>query len=276
MLAFDQAWLQRLRDSANVPTLLPRLPLWAGEAVIGSLEPGFLDQIMSLRYSSGDGLILKVGQEQNNAQEPLPAGVRVLGDLTSSLNRIAALMRQAGLAGAWRNEQLAVRDQQGLQLGTIERAAVRPLGIRTLAVHLVGRAPDGRFWVQQRAFDKPNDLGLWDTLMGGMVACSDSAESALARETWEEAGLNVSDLQDLSYGGRLSTARPSADGAAAYLQEDTDWYCCTVPDALVPESQDGEVEQFRLMTPAQLLAALQRGEFTLEATLILAEVLGLE
>ena len=118
-------------------------------------------------------------------------------DVTTSLNKLANLLRHAGLAGAWRNEQLAVRDEWGRQIGTIERAAVRPLGIATLAVHLVGQTTDGRFWVQQRALNKPNDPGKWDTLMGGMVSSADTVETALERETWEEAGLRIADLKNL-------------------------------------------------------------------------------
>ena len=197
------------------------------------------------------------------------------GDLTASLNQLADLMRRAGMAGAWRNEQLVVRNEQGVQIGTIERGAVRPLGIATLAVHLVGQTTDGRFWVQQRALNKPNDPGKWDTLMGGMVSSGDTVETALARETWEEAGLRIADLQDLRHGGRQSNCRPSSDGAAGYMQELIEWYTCTVPDGLTPENQDGEVAQFVQMDEAQWLVALQRGEFTLEAALIFASVLKL-
>lgn len=199
----------------------------------------------------------------------------VLGqsDVTSRLNQLAELLRDAGSAGAWRNEQLAVRDELGVQIGTIERGAVRPLGIATLAVHLVGRTADGRFWVQQRSFDKPNDPGKWDTLMGGMVGAADSLETALVRETWEEAGLRIADLHGLHYGGRQSNCRPSNDGAAGYMQEFIDWYTCLVPDGLIPINQDGEVAQFALMDEAGLMAAMQRGEFTLEAALIFASAL---
>ena len=196
-------------------------------------------------------------------------------DVTSCLNRLANLLRDAGLAGAWRNEQLAVRNEQGVQIGTIERGAVRPLGIATLAVHLVGQATDGRFWVQQRALNKPNDPGKWDTLMGGMVSAEDSVETALQRETWEEAGLHVAELQNLSYGGRQSNCRPSGDGCAGYMQEFIEWFICTVPDGLTPNNQDGEVAQFALMDKAQVIAAIQRGEFTLEAALIFASILKL-
>ena len=196
-------------------------------------------------------------------------------DVTTRLNQLADLLRSAGLAGAWRNEQVAVSGESGLQIGTIERGAVRTLGIATLAVHLVGKTTDGRFWIQQRAFDKPNDPGKWDTLMGGMVSAGDTVETALQRETWEEAGLRIADLQALHYGGRQSNCRPSNDGAAGYMQEFIEWHVATLPDGLTPNNQDGEVAQFVLMEQAQLLAAMQRGEFTTEAVLIMATVMTL-
>ena len=207
-----------------------------------------------------------------------PSGWHLLlgqNDVTTCLNQLADLLRDAGLAGAWRNEQLAVRNESGGQIGTVERGAVRPLGIATLAVHLVGQSPDGRFWVQQRAFDKPNDPGKWDTLMGGMVSSVDTVETALERETWEEAGLTIADLKNLRYGGRQSNCRPSSDGAAGYMQEFIEWYVATLPDGLMPINQDGEVAQFALIDQAHLLAGMERGEFTLEASLIMASLMKL-
>ena len=270
LLPFDAHWLQALRVAASQPPLRPRVPLWAGESVIGSVEAGFLDQIASQPNTFGHHQLLK-------KEQPEALGWRLMGDVTLSLNRVARALHDAGLAGAWRDEQLAVNDQWGHHKGTIERAAVRPLGITTLAVHLVGQTPDGRFWVQQRALNKSSDPGLWDTLMGGMVPSSDTVESALARETWEEAGLHVAELQGLRFGGSLSTSRPAHDGGGTgYLHEHIDWYCCTVPDGMLPINQDGEVEQFCLMDAAQLLEAMQQNKFTLEAALILADVMGLD
>lgn len=275
----DTDWLTRLRAEAQIPPLRPRLPLWAGKAgggLIGTVENSFMHQIALLRKRSGHKQLLI--QEHFSAADPaVSEGWILLGDVTASLNQLAALMSEAGLAGAWRNEQLAVFDELGQQLGTVERAAVRPLGIQTLAVHLVGLSPDGRFWVQQRAFDKANDPGLWDTLMGGMVSALDTTETALVRETWEEAGLNINELQNLHYGGRLTTGRPTHDGGGAgYVVENIDWYVCTVPEGLVPDNQDGEVERFTLMDARQLHQALQSGDFTLEAALILSDVMGLQ
>jgi 8-oxo-dGTP pyrophosphatase MutT (NUDIX family) len=235
---------------------------------IGSVEPVFMrDLALKARKNMGYQLLK---EEQSDWH-------LVLGhnDVTTRLNQLADVLRDAALAGAWRNEQLAVRNETGVQIGTVERGAVRPLGIATLAVHLVGQSPDGRFWVQQRAFDKPNDPGKWDTLMGGMVSAVDTVETALERETWEEAGLHIADLQGLRYGGRQSNCRPSSDGAAGYMREFIEWYVATVPDGLMPINQDGEVAQFALMDEARLVAGMQRGEFTLEASLIMTTLMNL-
>ena len=275
MSASAPDWLRALRAQAALPPLRPRVPLWAGAALIGSVESDFLDKIGALENIDGHRLLSKM---EHPEQPGTVSGWHLAGDVTTGLNLLASRLHHAGLAGAWRNEQLAVCDmqcQQGQRVGTVERAAVRPLGIATQAVHLVGLTPDGLFWVQQRALDKPNDPGQWDTLMGGMVSSRDTVEAALARETWEEAGLTPEQLHHLTHGGVLTLRKPASDGnGAGYVVERIDWYTCTVPEGVVPVNQDGEVAQFALMGAAQLLEAVQGGAFTLEASLILADVMG--
>ena len=263
-----QDWLKSLQAEANQEPALARVPFYAQNKKIGSVEPVFMHRLAFQIIKNGREQLLK--EEQSGWHLMLGQS-----DVTTCLNKLADLLRHAGLAGAWRNEQLAVRDELGRQIGSIERGAVRPLGIATLAVHLVGQTTDGRFWVQQRALNKPNDPGKWDTLMGGMVSSDDTVETALKRETWEEAGLHITELKELRHGGLKSNCRPSSDGAAGYMQEFIEWYVATVPDGLIPINQDGEVAQFALMDEAQLLAAMQSGDFTLEAALIMASVLGL-
>ena len=264
----NAAWLAALRAGADVPPLRLRVPLFAGAARIGSVEPDFLRQI-GLQPS------LDMREQLSKVEHEASVAWHVNGDVTHGLNAVAAAMQQAGLAGAWRNEQLAVHDEQGHRVGTIERAAVRPLGITTAAVHLVGFAPDGRVWVQQRALSKANDPGMWDTLMGGMVSAVDTVQTALARETWEEAGLRLDELQAVTHGGRITTRRPSADGAGAgYVVEHIDWYHAIVPEGREPVNQDGEVAQFGLWARSEVLARLPQDHFTTEAGLILAAALG--
>jgi 8-oxo-dGTP pyrophosphatase MutT (NUDIX family) len=107
-----------------------------------------------------------------------------------------------------------------------------------------------------------------------VVSADDTVETALQRETWEEAGLHIAELHNLTHCGRHSNCRPTDDGTAAYMQEFIEWFSCTVHDGLTPSNQDGEVAQFALMDEPELLAAIQRDEFTTEAALIMAAVLG--
>lgn len=261
-------WLAALRERAFATPLRPRWPLLVGGAAIGSVEAGFLNKIGPLCAPDGHSLLLKTEHSGSPAWT-------VQGDVTAALNALAQALRDAGLAGAWRDEQLAVTDDRGRRVGTIERAAVRPLGIATHAVHLVGHSPDGSVWVQQRAWNKANDPGLWDTLVGGMVPAGDGLAAALARETWEEAGLVVDELQGLSHGGQLMIRRPSPDGnGAGFMVERIDWFYATVPRHLAPVNQDGEVAQFALLERDVLGPQLAQGAFTLEAALILADALG--
>lgn len=261
----DPAWHAALRAEADRPPRRPRWPLWAGESLIGSVEPDFLEAVQSHCRLDGQSVLQR-------AQRGDVRGWQVLGEPTAALAQLALALRDAGLAHAWRDEQLAVTDAQGQRIASIERAVVRPLGIPTRAVHLVGHGAQQRIWAQQRAFSKPNDPGLWDTLMGGMIAAADTLATALTRETWEEAGLQLERLRQVEYGGCVRIRRPSDDGrGAGYVVEDIDWYRCVVPDELTPDNQDGEVESFRLMDHAELLALLHRGAFTTEAALILCE-----
>jgi 8-oxo-dGTP pyrophosphatase MutT (NUDIX family) len=266
---FGPKWLAALRADSRQTPLRPRLPLLAGDAVIGSVEPDLLSRIELPPLPDGRKQLSKEGR-------PEGAAWHLRGEAMAGLNALALALREAGLAHAWRDEQLAVTDPQGRRVGTVERAVVRVLGIATHAVHLVGQAEDGRFWVQQRALSKANDPGLWDTLMGGMVSSADTLASALERETWEEAGLKFDALQNIIRGGHLDIRRPCADGqGTGYVVEHIDWYHCTVPDGLAPLNQDGEVERFVLMDRNEVLQKMQQNEFTAEAALIHAALLAL-
>ncbi|TWO72345.1 NUDIX domain-containing protein [Caenimonas sedimenti] len=253
LAAVPQAWWQALQSEADQPPAAPREPLRWGSAEIGSIEPVLsrLAALESWLERSGDGWEVRGA------------------DLSSALAAIAVVLRDAGLVRAWRDELLGVHDASGHAVGRIERGAVRLLGISTHAVHLAAWAPDGRFWLQQRAFDKPNDPGLWDTLVGGMVPAGESGLAALERETWEEAGLRFAQLEGLARGGSFLTRRPSAEVAHGYVVERLDWYRCVLPPGTVPVNQDGEVARFEGMAAREVARRLQQDEFTLEAALIL-------
>jgi 8-oxo-dGTP pyrophosphatase MutT (NUDIX family) len=253
----EPAWLQGLRARADRPPDAPRreLRVRAGGAVIGSVE-----DTLALRLL-GAGLPLAVDGD----------AIALTGSADAALAALARWLHERALAGRWRDELLAVTNAGGAVHGRIERAAVRPLGITTFAVHLVGRSPAGGWWVQQRAADKATDPGLWDTLVGGLVAADESIAQTLERETWEEAGLRLETLRELAPLGRLTIRRPVREG---YMVEHIEMHAAVVPDGLPPQNQDGEVQAFACLDRAALIEGLAADTYTLEAALILAHALG--
>ncbi|MDZ7867450.1 NUDIX hydrolase [Acidovorax sp.] len=257
-------WLAAARVAARQPPAQARLPLQVAGQVVGSVADGVLEAVAPA---------LEAGHRLHRAADGWHLGVPA-GLATAGLNAIAAALRARGQCGPWRNEQLAVPNAQGEVIATVERGAVRVLGIATRAVHLVGLAPDGRMWVQLRSRSKPNNPGMWDTLMGGMVAAVDTLDQALARETWEEAGLATADLADVAHGGHVLFSRPSREGGGiGYMVERIDWFRATVPGGMEPANQDGEVERFELLGLDEVQRRVARSEFTQEAGLVVGAYL---
>ena len=260
-------------DLAQVqrPPRVPRLPLsWRGETV-GSITPE-LAATVALALRDGSHIKLLIQEHESHVGCALQAhGVENLSD---ALLPVVQVLKACGRSGPWRNELVPVANVAGNTVALVERGVVRVLGLCTQAVHLVGRRHDGAIWVQQRSLTKPNDPGLWDTLMGGTVAGSETVEDTLARETWEEAGLHLTDLTDVAHRGHFTATRPVPDGGnEGYLVENTHWYTATVSQGSVPVNQDGEVDHFECWSEAQVRHAVEKGLFTPEAAWVLMRVL---
>jgi isopentenyldiphosphate isomerase len=246
------AWLRQARATADRPPASPRAPLLLGDRgpTIGSVEPGLAAAMVAagLPIDRGNGDWI------------------VVGPADASLATVADWLIDQPLGLRRRGELLPVADENGRTLAGIERGVVRVLGLRTFAVHLSGRAADGRFWVQQRAFDKATDPGKWDTLMGGQMALGESIETTLERETAEEAGLALPQLVGLRRGPDVVVRRPVTEG---WMDERIAVFRAALADGATPSNRDGEVVRFACLREAELRRRLAGGHFTLEATLIL-------
>jgi 8-oxo-dGTP pyrophosphatase MutT (NUDIX family) len=255
----NSAWLARLAGRLGSEPLRPRAPLRLGEGprapTVGSIEPALAYRMLA------DGLPVRAQGNAWHIEAADPAAT------DAAFAAIARWLADRGAASKWRDERLAVTDDTGAVRGAIERAAVRPLGIATHAVHLVARDANGRVWVQQRALDKATDPGLWDTTMGGLVAAGESLAQTLERETWEEAGLRIDALRDVRPFGRRTVRRPLVEG---YMVEHIEMIEAVLPGHLVPLNQDGEVARFECIDRVAMVARLHDDAFTLEAAMILA------
>lgn len=264
----DTPWFADLQASIDKAPLTPRSELLYRGHLLGSVDAqafaAFADrpELANVVQRRGCLTSAKVAWE-------------ILGDPVAAMNKIATLMRQTGyaqVAHLWRDEQLAVCSANGHPVASVERGAVRALGIATHGVHLHGYTTDGLVWIQQRALDKKTDPGGWDTLMGGMVSAADTLASALARETFEETGLRLDQLLNLRTVGHFTLRMPNSTvSGLEYVVERIDWFQALLPPGVLPINQDGEVQQFRLANPAELRAMLLQNAFTTQASLILAQ-----
>ena len=184
--------------------------------------------------------------------------------LNAVLAGLAVSLKEAGCLRGWRNELLDVIGE-GRRLGAIERAAVRPLGLLTKAVHLNAWSPDGRLWIARRAMSKSTDPGLWDTLVGGLAGAGEDLEHSLLRESNEEAGLAPADLVNRSpLRIILRMHRRLPEG---YQVEDVLVSDCVLAESVQPRNQDGEVSEIRLVDMNELQSLLEANAFTQEAEL---------
>ena len=264
------ACLARLRAQTRRGPAQRRIPVHVGALPIGSIAPEILNENGGLRRLGGR-------EQLSNKELGDPPWVVQEREATPALAAIACALRAAGCCGPWRDEQLAVRGADGTRIATVERGAVRVLGIATEAVHLVGVAADGQgLWLQQRALTKAYYPGAWDTLMGGMVAAEDTLEQALARETREEAGLEMGQLAGLRPGAAVQLDQPSDEGGPqlGHMRERVSWWAATLPPGVVPVNQDGEAAGFACWSHAQVREQLARGAFMPEAALVLGAYYG--
>lgn len=215
------------------------------------------DALRGARNIDSDGVALRIG-----------TGIEPGADLDRVLEQAAELLRQANCLRGWRDELLDVMDGDE-PLGVIERAAVRPLGLLTKAVHLNAWTPDGRLWVARRALSKSTDPGMWDTLVGGLAGSREDLELALVRECGEEAGLDEPDLAQRSpLRTILRIHRRLPEG---YQVEDVLTSTCVLAADARPANRDGEVMEIATVDAATAVRRIADGEFTLEAALVIIE-----
>ncbi len=205
-----------------------------------------------------------------------PEAVNITACVTQrlSLNEVlasaACVLRDQGCLRGWRNELLDVIGE-GRQLAVIERAALRPLGLLTRAVHLNAWTPDGKLWVAKRSATKTTDPDMWDTLVGGLACAGEILDDSLLRESHEEAGLEPDQLENRSpLRTILRMHRRLPEG---YQVEDVLISECVLDDSVIPCNQDGEVSEIRAVALDELWEMINAKEFTVEAELVILDSL---
>ena len=159
---------------------------------------------------------------------------------------------ERGLLTGWRGESYAVVEAWGAaEVLRIERAAAPLLGVRVFGVHVNGwvRGPRGPLlWVGRRSRDKPTSPGK----LAGL-----SLRENLAKEAMEEAGVPAELVARAVAVAPFSYRLLTPEG----LRDDTLFvFDLELPADFVPQPNDGEVEQFRLLPADEVRERLRTTE----------------
>lgn len=190
-----------------------------------------------------------------------------------ALQHLAADWQKLGILKGWRNEKFDVFDAENNKLFELERAAFRPFGLQSRAIHvngLVWSEQQWQFWISRRSPQKvvaPNKL---DNLVGGGVSCGESIIEALRRESYEEAGLPPAYFLNSQPNARLHSLRSVSRGLHNEILYIFD---VVLPEEVIPENQDGEVAGFYKMTIPQLIATMQTDALMADSQLVTLQAL---
>lgn len=191
----------------------------------------------------------------------------------AALSEFVETLRQTSAADGWRNECFTlcneagepIEDRHGQAVG-LERCLFRPLGLFYQTVQLNLLASQGQVWIGQRAQHKAVDPGLWDAAVAGGLTHGENPLAALARESWEEAGLPESLLTGLQTLGAVMVQRTlGCDGRQGLQRELVMSHGLQTPLDFTPMNQDGEVQAFACVTFDEVWRLWQQGQFNHEA-----------
>lgn len=236
------------------------LPFWIGGAIRGRLRRDVASALTSFEGIESADIGLKLREKGSSR-----AG------RSRALQALALQLRKLGLIADWRNELSALLDESGEEIARCERGVFRSLGLQNRAVHVNGYRADGRVWVARRSSLKRADPGKLDNLAAGGVSAGESPRRTALRESWEEAGVPTRLARRVDFPGMvIRSVRETTFGVHDELVIVAD---LDLPQDFEPAGRDGEVSEFLCLSVDEAEAALDRGEFTIEAALALRESL---
>jgi len=126
-------------------------------------------------------------------------------------------------------------------------------------------------WLAKRAESKHHDPGKWDNIAAGRIARGFTPLTTLAKESFEEAGINAELIAHARSAGAVRSKREVQEG---FHHEIIFAHDLILPEDFVPQNQDGEVEAFECVPLVELLARLEQpAQFSVDSALVIVDCL---
>ncbi|KAJ5893606.1 hypothetical protein N7495_005297 [Penicillium taxi] len=169
----------------------------------------------------------------------------------------------------WRNENYPVFGTGGEYLLEMERCASPLFGIVGYGAHMNCYVEDVsgiKIWVPRRAKSKQTYPGMLDNTVAGGMATGEAPGECIIREAMEEASLPESVVRPFIVARGCVTYSHVRDvragGETGLMQPEVEYVYDLKLDAnVIPRPGDNEVEEFKLLSIAQVKEALADGEF---------------
>lgn len=259
--------------------------IWEDEAGVyplGYMLKGVLDELKKVPFIAQDIVL-----------DPYANTVRIFHTPTTERRRtqVAAATTQYlrmnqtfSVLATWRNELWPVYGRNGEVLFSMERAAIGLFGYMRYGIHLIAyvdcpTAPHGiKLWVPKRSQFKSAWPGLFDNTVAGGLMTGETPFECVIRESEEEASLPERIVRDHARPAGtiryiyVTASRPGIDDG--YIYPEFQWvYDLKLPEDVIPEPNDGEVESFSLCTVDEVREQLARGRWKPNCAVIMLDFL---
>ncbi|RLV88035.1 Uncharacterized protein JA9_002221 [Meyerozyma sp. JA9] len=183
----------------------------------------------------------------------------------------------------WRDELYTVYNPSSTPYMLVERAFSVLLGIVTYGVHINGYVPaskskDGKLkmWIPRRSATKSTFPGMLDNTVAGGLGYPYGISDTVTKECQEEAGLDAEFVQSHIKPTGVVSYMIQPDGPEHQVQPEVEYTFDLEFDdetSVLPFPEDGEAENFSLMTLDELLPKVMAGEFKPNCGLIIVDFL---
>ncbi len=157
----------------------------------------------------------------------------------------------------------------------LDRSLVEMLGIRGYGVHMIAYTKYNnsyKLWIPKRNKNKSVDPSKLDNTVAGGIKAGESIFEALKREAFEEASISPDSIKKTKLVGTINY---SWKKSLYSIRRDTLFlFDLEVDNNFSPKSNDGEVENFKLMDWEKVLKLIQNTEvFKNNCALVIAHFL---
>lgn len=189
---------------------------------------------------------------------------------------------ETDLKHGWRDELYTIYNPSRTPYLQVERAFSVLMGVATYGVHVngfvsAGNSSDGKIklWIPKRAANKPTYPNMFDNTIAGGLGYPYGIWETVVKESFEEAGISQSFVEEKCKSRGVLLYMHHVTSGIERVQPEVQYiFDLEFPDeSVIPEGQDGESVDFKLMDLEEVLEKLRLRQFKPNCGLVIVDFL---